>query len=447
MKPARLLLFVCIGVLPLDTADFAGVFIGKLHVGLVDLLLSAAVYVTLLGVLLQRKVPPFLRTTIFACFALAVVCSCVNFAYIPKYHESYDVKVTLNLVEYASLFLVASRSMDDERTAKSVLYVFSLGALAVAGLTILKSLGAPLPGYVRVTQFRTGPFFIGAVGGVDNVMEPALLALGAVPVFLLRFSRARITSTVAISSLVLAVFIYFSRTAWMALALELWLFAFFKFSFHRKKLLKAGLLVASAITALEYISRVYAFVDNLRPTTVQQRFSSFQLVLHSLAAHPLDLFFGIGKGAFITRYGGYSGTDSVVHNFALDLLASKGLFVMVAVLLIPGLILVQLARILRRQESSEEIRGLATAFLLGLAGMLAEGMFAPITNSIVFWAYAALAFAFVLGQRRPARRRSARANGGTAETSTMIAEPVPGGEIATARDRPAAGAGLVGGSA
>ncbi|MCH7548276.1 MAG: hypothetical protein IH969_01855 [Candidatus Krumholzibacteriota bacterium] len=306
---------------------------------------------------------------------------------------SYDIKTTLNLFEFLALFYIVTVVIDDHSFLKRALLAFLAGTLVLAVLTVMKSGGFAMPGYMRALRFDLGPFTIGTVALFDSIMSMSLLILGSVPIILYGVAGRGMWLKYPVLALVLfAAIITFSRSLWVALAVQLTLYVYFRYYLGigrrgRILVLVAFVICVAATRGLFY--DVYTSFLELRPSTAAQRVVGYSLALDMVSSNITYFLFGIGKGVFAHQFAMIFGDELVAHNFLLDILVGKGVLVLAAVVSLLVMMFVHLRRIWAHGGE------LAPLFMLSIAGMFAEGMFAPVTNSIVMWTFLALAYSYI----------------------------------------------------
>lgn len=259
---------------------------------------------------------------------------------------------------------------------------------------------------MRVTARPFGPFTLG-VSGLTQIPGPiSLVLLAAFPAVTLPvvFRRWTIRAPLA-ALLVLAAIVTFSRSLWLALAVEVLVLIGITMladvPLHRR--LAAGTGLATAVGALLWFGpRLFDLLVALRPTTVSGRLEGFSNAIQLSLTTPVAFLFGAGKGTFRL----WTGALTVPHNAVLDLLVAKGVLTVIVFL---GLQLWVMARLWRRMRPGRPGAGAETAdfarlLFTSLVGLVAFGLVSPTMTSLVLWTMIALACAFVsIGELDPAR--------------------------------------------
>lgn len=165
-----------------------------------------------------------------------------------------------------------------------------------------------------------------------------------------------------------------------------------------KRILFFAFIAALLVVMYLYLNKTYLFMEGIRPSTINSRISGYELGLDLVLSKIHYTFFGAGEGNFIQYYTWFTGEESVVHNFVINLLVSKGAVTLLLILYLISMIVYGLFKL--RKTSSYMTNKYADLFILSIAGMLIQGMMAPITNSLIFWTYLAVAYSLILVTRR-----------------------------------------------
>ena len=400
------LFFLYIFILPLEASEYLTFYIEFIHVSVVDLLLLALLYMVLIKRIASQSRMSFHPIRFVQLFMLVIISSLISLFYVPwNENISYDLKMTLNLLEFLAIFYITADLVRDTSTLKKVLLIFCTSLLIYSGLTILKSIGFGIPGYERMSHLQIGPFYVGTVALLSTVQPYSLMILGTFPFVITDtvIKRLWVRVPIMIILLICAVLTY-SRSLWIGLILQVSLFFYFTFNTKRnllKKSVFSGFATAAIILFGYYFHEIYLFVEGIRPSTFQSRLHAYDVMLDLVVSDMKLLFFGAGKGSFIQYFYWFSGEESVVHNFLLDILISKGLITLFFLSSLLVIIIYNLFKI-KKADLSNTTNSYSILFILSVSGLLMEGMMSPITSSLIFWTYLALAYSFILisGRRR-----------------------------------------------
>ncbi len=398
MQLKRVFFLLLIVLLPADGTDYLRVTIRGVGVSILDLLLVAILYLELLdGALIGFRVPRFAQAIgVLAVFAACL--SAVSLVYVSPYRMGADLKVTLNLLQLAVTVYLAARTFRSRASLRLALQVL-LASVSVIGLaTVLKSLGLDIPGDARTTARAFGPLTFG-VSGLTQIPGPiSLVLLAAFPAAVLpAVIRSRLMRAFLGLLLVTAAAVTFSRSLWLALAVQallvLFLGAFSSQGGRRRWLAGSGLVAALGLLSWTG-PRLFELVIGLRPTTVSGRLAGFANALDLATTTPTAFLFGASKDSFRL----WTGAATVPHNAILDLLVAKGVLTVMAFLAIQIWIMARLWRSVRddRGPGAE----LSKVLLIALAGLLAFGLTSPTMTSLVLWVVLALAATLVSIDRR-----------------------------------------------
>ena len=226
------------------------------------------------------------------------------------------------------------------------------------------------------------------------------MCLGTLPIILKNLIIDRRWLNICLGGLVVfSTVISYSRSLWVAVAFQIFLFMSLEYYEQKKiesRMLVFGIALVCLFTGSIYYSDIFNYAYEIRPSTFEGRWYGFKSGLESVTGSVVTLLFGVGKGQFVDEMYSRLGRGLVVHNFVLDLLVSKGLIALIFVMSIVFWILRDLVEILRSPGIRRgAIKDYAGFLLIGIGGMLMEGMFDPITNSIYLWTFLALASAFI----------------------------------------------------
>jgi hypothetical protein len=323
---------------------------------------------------------------------IAMAISTISFLYVQR--TGYDLKITLNILEFASLIIVVAWVVADEKLLQKILLVILISVLFVSASGILKSLGMNIPGGVRTTRSHFGPFLIGVTGMTFRGMSYSTLVLIAFPISVNKtIIKSNLVRWISGAIIILASIISYSRNLWVSLFIQAAILLFHYHAFVKNKASKV--LVTSIIGmlltfALLNVDKVFGFLYDIRPTTVHQRFEGYLSGIKLAAADPLSLFFGAGIEKFLVE----SEEDVVPHNMFIDLLLSKGILVVALIIVFIYILVNRLLKALHNSTSVDQ-RNYSMLFLVALSGYLVFSMFAPLFNSLTFWTVIAFSAAYI----------------------------------------------------
>jgi len=324
MRFKQVLFLLYIFLLPIDGTNYINFYIGFIHISILDLLLVLMLYIISLEGFYKGFKVPFFITKITVLLLLASVISLISLAYIPKENIGFDIKLSLNMLEFAALIFIASNIINDGVYLKKVLITLSLSVTIISVATMLKSIGFDIPGDVRgESRAYVGPFFIGVTGITRAGMGFSSLVLAAFPLVLNeRIVKYRFVRIVIISVMIIAAIIAFSRSLWVGMCIQFVLYMSL-FQMMKRSLLKrlivSLIIVGSLLLLLLYWQSIFASLVEIRPSTVRQRIDGYFDGLHLVISSPKYFLFGYGLGAFVLQ----SQKSVLPHNFLLEMIISK----------------------------------------------------------------------------------------------------------------------------
>lgn len=385
----KLLVMGVLLALPFDATEYLKLKFGSFNVGMVDLLILATLIVVVMKQLATQasiKMTPDLMVLILLAFGISLV----NFAWLPP--SSFDLKISLNYLEYLGLFYVYSQVIREEAFLERLLRLFLLGVTCLAVLTILKSLGMNLSGLERHSTIPLWIFRIGVVGLEGQFAPFSLFLVGAFPLLWQKTLITRRWLRVALNLLfLLAAMVTGARGLYISLAGlgVAWLyFGYFRNLAGKKKILALVGLIIGIVVVAGFSLPLLELLKEMRYQTVDQRATNYLLAINLSTSDLLSFLFGYGKGAYIST------ANMPVHNFFLDLLVSKGVLTLVLILI---LLFIIVHRLLAVAGGPHTVSGqMKTSLLNGFFGMVLVSLFDVTTTSIVFWTYLAIVYAFTL---------------------------------------------------
>lgn len=401
MNMSKALFLWYIFFLPLDGTDYLSIYVGSIHVGVVDCLLAMLLFMVSAKAVRSKRGAPLIFQRFLLLFTLAIGVSLVSFFYIPEKTMMYDLKITLNLIEYTALFFIVTMLVNDLEYLKKIVVVYFVSVFILALLTIAKSLGIEMPGYERINNTQIGPFFIGTVALFNGMMSFSLAILATLPALMLNvISRKLWLKSLLFIVLLLAIVISFSRSLWIAVIFELffiWHFKFYKKMSKGKRYFSWVFLIPALFVAVPYLWESMLWFENLRTSTVIARLDGYFLSLKLSTSNVLYFLFGIGKGSYIQQSLELIDLETAVHNVILDIFVSKGIVMVLIIGTIVGIISKKLYNLLTFYNAWESSTAtLALSFGAVFVGLLTKGMFAPITTSIIFWTFLSLGYSLIL---------------------------------------------------
>lgn len=397
MTPKQIIFLLFIFMLPIDGTEYLSFYIGPFHISILDLLLVLIFYLVFPEETLRGfKFHPFIQTLSVLFIMLAVISS-ISLVYIPVENISYDIKITLNFIEFLVLILLLSMMLKDIQYLKKVLAVLIVSVSLVNVLTLVKAFGSPIPGTVRMSSTIFGPFLIGTLAILEGYLSFSCLVLGTFPFLMVRgiFNR-RTTRIILIALYIIASILAYSRSLWIALLVQMIvsLMLFQTLETRLNKKVAMGVVFACILMALGIFAEdLYTNLIKIRPGTVSLRVVGYFTGLDMALSNPRDFLFGTGKGRFFS----VMEEEQVPHNFLLDLFISKGIIVIILMGLVFYIIVKKLVRIVRMSPGyeGEEKKKFAVLFLISLSGLFTEGMFSPLINSFIFWTMIAITCSFL----------------------------------------------------
>jgi hypothetical protein len=398
MSLEKFLVLTLIIVLPFDATEYLHLNLGTFNINPVDIVILLSLIIVILKHLVIQ-VPIKITSDLLMFLLLAFGCSLINLAWLKP--SGFDLKISLNYLEYLALFYVFSQVIRDEAFIKRLLRLFLLIVTCVSVFTILMSLGFELPclsGLVRKTPFSLWVFRIGVVGLEGQFAPFSLFLAGAIPLLWQKTLVTQRWLRIVLNVLFfLAALVTGARGLYVSLIALIVAWAYFGYfrSLTGKKRLIAFVGLILGVVFLAALSLPFLeLMEKMRPQTVDQRGTNYLLALNLATSDILNFLFGYGKSQFIST------TNISVHNFLLDILVSKGALTLIFVIALYSAIFYRLVRMPGwRDTAFMQIR---MSLMMGFFGMVMVGLFDVITSSIIFWTYLALIYAYSLIPRKKA---------------------------------------------
>jgi len=396
------LYFMFVLMIPMDENQMFAMNIAGVRITILDLLLVVMFYLVLIEILIVRglKVGRFGFRVLLTMLLLCIV-SWIGFINIPADNIIYDVKMSLNFIEFTVLILVTLFIVDSEEKLRLILIAVMICALVIAVATTLMSLGFDIPGYVRARRMEVGPFMAGNIALMGRVLQAGLISCLALPVVMTddvvcsKYLKAPIVALLLLLS-VLSV----TRGIWIAISIQI-ILVIGAALLERRASLHYRMAIVVTMTAVSIMivqgwNSIYSSVVNIRSETYYHR---FQLIYDSLeysTASLANFLFGAGKSRFVEMYSGV-----MVHNYIFDILASKGFLSVLLVLYLQLSILVMLLRLTYKERPSGPIyKRRPLMFAVALIGCNIIGMTGPIESSMAFWVVLSIICAYINNYER-----------------------------------------------
>ncbi len=392
----RLLFLMYVFLLPIDATTFFKFHVGFLYITILDLIIVIIFFLILAESAISDLIISHFELKIYILFLMAFMFSLVSLSYIHSEYVSYDIKISLSMLEFTVLIFITVQIINDMNFLEKVMKTLCLSVFIISFLAFIKSLGFDVPGYVRTASMKMGPFSLGVLGGMNGMMHFAVLILATLP-FVLKgvMFKSQTVRLIFSAFYLLASILSLSRSLWISLTVQIILFIWFLSIFTKKphmKLMVLIVLLSTVLTLTIYMKDIFESLINIRQATYTSRLEYVYLGIKMITSNPLYFLFGAGKGSFYNIAGG-----AIAHNLFLDLLISKGFVTTLIITLFLYEIVVQLFKIIKKTkiEVSPKIKIYSSLFLIALAGMLTEGQSAPITNLIMFWTVVAIICSFI----------------------------------------------------
>lgn len=389
MQLDKLLVLLILIFLPFDATDYFSFKIGELQIGAVDIIILVALIVVILKNLATHysiRMNPVLMLVILLTFGFSLV------SLVWTWPSKRDIKLSLNYLEYIGLFIVLSQVIRDKEIFERILRVLLFIVACLSALTILKSLGVNLSGKERIQTIPIWIFRLGVVGLEEQYTPFSLLLLTAIPLVwqknLIKPKEVRIGLNMLffIAGLItLARGLYVSLVALIVARLY---FSYFRRMRGREKMLAiVGLIIG--IVILAWISLPFMeLLRTIRPKTFDRRMEGYILAIDLAMSGVITFLFGYGKDNFFII-----NNNTVPHNIFIDIWVSKGIITLIFNIIIIYMIIY---RLIKSKYDCYFINEMKESLLLGFFGMIIAGQFDPIANSIIFWTYLAIIYAFTL---------------------------------------------------
>jgi len=330
-----------------------------------------------------------------------VITSTISLAFISGGSAFSDIKMTINFLEFFVLMFVVSHLIQNKQDVHYYLLCFALITLGVTIFTVAKSLGLPIPGFTRIRHAAFGPFYIGVVAFMENVLGYSIMLCATIPLLhsnmLLRSIYVKLILIVLCS---IGALLLYTRSLYLALIIQFMSFAFLYLFVIKKHPLyrfifgfNIFLFIVLTFSLWDVIWDTF-FV--IRQSTIESRIFGYQNSITAATSSASNFFLGIGKSYYVD-YLTYDG--AVPHNFFIEILLSKGLLTLTLMIAFFSTLILALTQLIRTSQFDDQKRA-AVSFLIGVIGILIVGMFGPITCSLILWTFLSIVCSYVSVAKR-----------------------------------------------
>lgn len=394
MNFSQFLYLLYIFLLPIDEVGPLAFNVGGLHVTILDVILLILLYLVLSKQFVAREYPGKYIYYICICLVIAFPFSIISFIYLPHDNIMYDIKISLVLFEFSALIYITADVIKNLEFLNKVIHTFVLSCLLVSIATILKSIGLPIYGSSRVLTSTIGPFTLGHIGIMHQALGLSIMICVALP-FVINYylNRRNINILLVFFIILMATLITYSRGLWIAVGFQIYIYLALIMFCHNdilKRFTVGLILFVITICTLLTGPAIYSLLSQLREATVIGRMEGYFDGINLLVSNPIFFVFGAGKGHFVTVYG--DGT-TMVHNFILDLLVSKGILTVIAVIAAFFIIAKRFQQ--NFQRNIVNYNDISLAYISAFAGLFIMGLSAPFFTSIHFWTFFAITCAYL----------------------------------------------------
>lgn len=393
MNLLKILFFAFLFLLPIDSFDILFFYLGSLRVSVLDIIIINMFWLVLLqGAIHGLKISIFTRNILFYLF-LASVFSFISFFYVSFERISYDLKISLNIIEFFILFFVTSIIINTHRLLVTSMKVFIVSITIISILTILRSIGVDIPGHDRTSTIQIEVFVLGTIGFIEGYLNFSCMILSGFPMLWANTFIDNIFARLVLILIFLAAsIISFSRNLWITISLQIFIIFLFKYWVKRNiivRLFTSIVLVGVAVFIAMYGQIIKDEVINLRPITVGQRLGGYFLGIKIVFSGIMNFLFGSGKGHFTY----INDVGTVPHNVILDVIISKGIITFIFLFVLFYKITISLYNL--SLNPNKDICKPAVLFLVSIIGFFVFGMGAPIFNAIQFWTMVSMIGSFI----------------------------------------------------
>lgn len=393
----KILFFIFTFIIPFGGTPYINFMIGPINISILDIIIFFMFFLIFIdGTIFRFKLSPFIKKT-YILLSLIISTSIFSFYYIEFLPDIYDLKMTLNFIEYTMIFFVTFSFIKEISFIKRIIKIYLIITLIFCILTLFKSSGIPISGYVRGVTIQIGPFIIGVSALINAIMTFSCIIIGVFPIVLDDpIIKNKIIRFSSIFLLIITAIILFTRSLWLALSVQLFIFIILKSMTLKTLGIKTIYAIFSFILValLIYLAHdIYSYLVNVRSFTVEQRFIDYYRGIRIIFSDPIYFLFGYGKSLFITG----AKSEMVPHNFVLDMLISKGFITLMIVCFLLWDITLKLIRIMKHYNSLliYEKAKIALSFIVIIFGYFALGLSTPITNSLEYWFFLSIAASFI----------------------------------------------------
>jgi len=386
-----LLEYIYVFFLPFSDVAIFNYKIGILNISIFEILIISITLLLISRHTLKGYNVFVIPTRIYWIFIILFSFSLISLTW--SIESKYDVKISLNIIEYFLLFYIFSSIVKNEHDIKTIFIVIVISSVLYSMITILHSLGLHFPAFQRHTEASLGPFHLGGHPLADSVMPFDLSILAAYPILLRKtIMRHKIVQKILICILIIGAMISYTRSLWLSLIFQTLLFSYTTI-LKKPDILKKLILIISLILILSSVYLIfYDDFINIRKDTAEHRVLGFYLALNMATESISSFLFGAGKGSFVHQFYLITGHEGVVHNLFLDILVAKGF---ITLILICALIFLAYTPKVSQPEGflhGAPPESYQFTLQLVIAGMLFEGLFVPLGNSTAFWSFIALGY-------------------------------------------------------
>ena len=396
--------YVFLALMPLENVEILTINMSGFSLGIPRIILSICFGVFIVDFLLNRVSINRAACKYIICLLCLVLLSIVNMLYVYGYGYnvagslSLDIKMTLNLIFYVLLIIISLHVLMDLNRVIVALRLVCISTTVIVLATIMKSLGLNLIGFQREVMHSIGYFTIGVVGLLDGPLSFSMLMLATLPMIYMNINLSNKASRIVWALFLLfSTIIVYSRNLWVSTIVQLLILVLLKEKhLRRSENIRERILIILFAAILLCIA-IFNFAPSayrIREHTVDMRIEGFKYILERIFLDIFDLMFGLGKGPVASALGNVEGKEAVViHNFVVGILVSKGLIYLFVQLYFIYMVCRDLYRNILNTVDPNMIL-ISIVLISGLIGMIMEGMFAPIENSLAFWALISISISY-----------------------------------------------------
>ncbi len=334
---------------------------------------------------------------IYIIFILLVLSSVLNYTYAKNL--VYNYKLSLNLAETLLLLYVTFKALRNEEDIYVAMKVFVIAALITSIIIIPGAFTSNYITGMRTNPANIGPMKLGVLGvGDRKVMNFAGIILSAMPIIITKGILNFRFKLIILITCTITLISFYSRSIYVAFFAQIMALFYLNTLFvdkEAKSIAKKIIGFIALLSLAAYFNIIWDHLVNLRSVTYQKRLEIFNEGLDLVISNNTFLFFGVGKGDYISKI------ENIQHNLFIDILTSTGLISLLIFLAIIVGLYWNLFKILLRSRDKQINKRISVVFIACISGVMVESMATPTMSARYMWALFAIIIGFIKVYKQP----------------------------------------------